>query len=912
MAAMTNPREKIQMVYSFGGGRAEGDARMAALLGGKGANLHEMSRLGLPVPPGFTLTTEVCRLYTRDRRFPDALRESVDAAIAGLGSRLGRHFGDAEAPLLLSVRSGAPVSMPGMMDTVLDIGINDATLPGLERQLGSRRAALDCRRRFAQMFGGVVAGIDDSLFEDQIDALRRIRSAPDDAALSTEDLAALVDTFESLYERETGETFPHDPHDQLWRSIAAVFDSWSNPRAVTWREIEHIPGDMGTAANVQAMVFGNAGDTSASGVAFTRDPATGYPRPTGEFLPNAQGEDIVSGTRTPQPLSRAADGQEHAGTSLEEWMPEAHARLLQIFDTLERHYRDMQDVEFTIERGELFVLQTRNGKRTAAAMVKVAHDLADQGQIDRATAISRVDPARLEQVLHPTLAPAKDGAGSILVARGLGASPGGAVGKIALDPRSAIDRAARGEPVVLVRRETAADDVGGMNAAQGVVTARGGATSHAAVVARGLGKPCVVGCAGLEIDNHAREVHTSHGILGEDDWITIDGTTGEVFKGRRDLESAKPSREFLDLMAWADDARRLGVRANADTPDDARRALELGAEGIGLCRTEHMFFAPDRIRIVRELVLTAGERSRRPELESRYREALDRLRPIQRSDFEEILQAMSGRPVTIRLLDPPLHEFLPSEEGDKDDLAVMLGLPRTDVDAMISALHEANPMLGLRGCRLGIVYPEIYEMQVRALCEATAAVRARGLDPRPEIMIPLVALPAELARLREMVIRVATEVLGAGAAAIHVGTMIELPRAALTAGRIAEHADFFSFGTNDLTQTTFGLSRDDATGFLGLYVESGILASDPFVTLDQEGVGEMVTLAVERGRSAKPGLVIGICGEHGGEPASVAFCHRAGLNYVSCSPFRVPVARLAAARASVAERHGPEEVFGDR
>jgi pyruvate,orthophosphate dikinase len=899
------------MVYSFGGGAADGDARMATLLGGKGANLHEMSRLGLPVPPGFTLTTEVCRRYARDGCFPDELREAVDAAIARLGASLGRTFGSADAPLLLSVRSGAPVSMPGMMDTVLDIGLNDETVVGLARELGSRRAALDCQRRFAQMFGAVVAGIDDALFEHEIEAMKQARAAASDANLSADDLALLVRSFERLYERQTGESFPRDPLDQLWRSISAVFDSWSNPRAVTWREIEGIPGDLGTAANVQAMVFGNAGETSASGVAFTRDPATGDRRPIGEYLANAQGEDVVSGARTPRPLSRARDGRAGEGISLEEWMPDAHARLLDVFDILERHYRDMQDVEFTIERGTLHVLQTRSGKRTAGAMVKIAHDLAAEGLIDRETAIARVDAARLDQLLHPMLA-SRVGELVVPLARGLGASPGAAAGKIAFHPREAIERTAQGELVVLVRRETAADDVGGMNAAQGVLTARGGATSHAAVVARGLGRPCVVGCSGIDIDENAQTVTADGRVLGEGDWITIDGTTGEVFIGRREMSPAEPTPEFLALMTWADGIRRLGVRANADTPEDARRALEFGADGIGLCRTEHMFFAPDRIRTVREVVLTATARRHRPELESRYRDALDRLLPVQRADFEAILEAMSGRPVTIRLLDPPLHEFLPNEEAGKDELAAALDLPRADVDAMIASLHEANPMLGLRGCRLGIAHPEIYEMQVRAVFEAVVAVRARGFDPRPEVMIPLVALPEELARLRELVERVAVKILGVTVTPIHVGTMIELPRAALVADRIAKHADFFSFGTNDLTQTTFGLSRDDATEFLGLYLASGLLASDPFVTLDQEGVGQLLEIGVQKGRTAKPELVIGICGEHGGEPASVEFCHRAGLDYVSCSPFRVPVARLAAAQAAIAQRRGAEEAFGDR
>jgi pyruvate,orthophosphate dikinase len=592
-------------------------------------------------------------------------------------------------------------------------------------------------------------------------------------------------------------------------------------------------------------------------------------------------------------------------------MPAAHARLLEVFAVLEDHYRDMQDVEFTIERGTLYVLQTRSGKRTAVAMVRIAHDLAREGRIDRETAVLRVDPARLDQLLHPTLAPTS-GERAVPLARGLGASPGAAAGRIALDAARAIERAARGEPVVLVRRETAADDVGGMNAAQGVLTAHGGATSHAAVVARGLGKPCVVGCAAIEVDERARTVAADGRLLAEGDWITIDGGTGEVFVGRREMTSRDPAPEFRALMEWADGMRRLGVRANADTPEDARRALDFGAEGIGLCRTEHMFFAPDRIRTVRELVLTAAARRDRPELESRYRDALARLLPVQRADFAAILEAMSGRPVTVRLLDPPLHEFLPVDEAGKDALAASLGLPRPDVDAMIAALHEANPMLGLRGCRLGIAHPEIYEMQVRALCEATTAVRARGFDPRPEIMIPLVALPEELARMRALVERVARATGDGFPQPIHVGTMIELPRAALTADGIARHADFFSFGTNDLTQTAFGLSRDDATGFLRLYLESGILSRDPFVTLDRAGVGRLIEIGVEKGRATNPGLGIGICGEHGGEPASVEFCHRAGLDYVSCSPFRVPVARLAAAQAAIVERRGAEAAFGDR
>ncbi|MFQ5698302.1 MAG: pyruvate, phosphate dikinase [Myxococcota bacterium] len=877
-------------MYSFGAGAAEGRADMRERLGGKGANLAEMSRLGVPVPAGFTISTEVCsEFFESRRRLPSDLRESVLKALAKVERQMDCRFGDPERPLLVSVRSGARVSMPGMMDTVLNLGLNDRTVEGLAARSGDRRFAFDSYRRFIQMYGNVVLGIDHECFERHLAARKKARGVDLDTALEVEDLVALVGTYKSEVERETGKPFPERPVDQLLGAISAVFESWELPRARTYRKLNGIPDDWGTAVNVQAMVFGNLGPRSATGVAFTRDPSTGEKRFFGEYLPEAQGEDVVAGIRTPHPISRA-DRRPGDPESLEEAMPTLYRKLLQVARKLERHYRDSQDLEFTIQEGTLWMLQTRTGKRTGAAAVRMAVDMARERLIDRATALRRVEPSQLQQLLHPTLdvdsAPAPLG-------RGLPASPGAASGAIVFSAGTAEVRALAGEDVILVRRETSPEDIHGMIAARGVLTALGGMTSHAAVVARGMGKCCVSGCSELDVDAERGIAILSGTELKEGDVITLDGSTGRIYPGRVATRDPELGEHFQTLMRWADRARRLSVRTNADTPQDAVQARRFGAQGIGLCRTEHMFFQADRILAVRRMILADS-----PEARGR---ALAQILPMQRGDFEGIFEAMKGLPVTIRLLDPPLHEFLPHDGDELSQLARELGEPLEEVQRKVNAQREQNPMLGHRGCRLGISHPEIYEMQARAIFQAACAAARRGLRPMPEIMIPLVIDPGELALLRELVETAARDEMKKAGRRVRftIGTMIEVPRAAILAEALAQHADFFSFGTNDLTQMTLALSRDDAGRFLPGYVERGLLASDPFVSLDAAGVGELVKMGTERGRQGRPGLKIGVCGEHGGDPASVRIFEQLGLDYVSCSPFRVPVARLAAAHAAL-------------
>ena len=889
-----------KLVYLFGDGRAEGGADMRELLGGKGAGLSEMSRLGIPVPPGFTITTEVCgAYYAAGRVWPGGLEEQVRAGVAHLEAITGTRFGDPANPLLVSVRSGARVSMPGMMDTVLNLGLNDATAEGLARAAGDERFAWDSYRRFVAMYGDVVLGLkretdlDADPFEAMLERAKEAHGAAEDTDLPAAALRELVTGYKAEALARTGAAFPDDPWEQLRAAIGAVFESWESPRAVVYRDLHGYPGDWGTAVNVQAMVFGNLGEDCATGVAFTRNPKNGARGLFGEYLINAQGEDVVAGVRTPQPI-RAAERAPGGPPSMEEAQPAACADLLAAAERLETHFRDMQDIEFTVQRGKLWVLQTRNGKRTGPAMVKVAADLVEQGLIDREEALRRQEPEQIAELLHPVF---DESAPADVIARGLPASPGAAVGRAAFSAAEAAERAAAGEDVILVRVETSPEDIEGMLAARGILTARGGMTSHAAVVARGWGKCCVAGCGALDVDYAAGTVRVeTEGravTVGRDDVISLNGTTGEVMLGAVPLADPELPRELERLMGWADAARRLGVRANADTPEDARRAREFGAEGIGLCRTEHMFFGEDRILAVRRMILAEDERGRRG--------ALAHILPMQRRDFEGILRAMAGFPVTIRLLDPPLHEFLPRERAEIERVAAAMGVDADHVAQRVEALREFNPMLGHRGVRLAVTYPEIYEAQARAIAEAARALRAEGVDARPEIMIPLVGTAAELARLRERVEAVVADVAGGRGAepAIAIGTMIELPRACVTAGAIAEHADFFSFGTNDLTQTAFGLSRDDAGRFLPEYLRQKVIQKDPFVELDREGVGELMRIAIERGRAASPGLKLGICGEHGGDPASIAFAHGAGLDYVSCSPYRVLIARLAAARAAL-------------
>ena len=882
-------------VYPFGGAATSDDPRAKdkTVVGGKGANLAEMASIGLPVPPGFTIATDECVRYLKEGGdFSDALREEVAKSLQHIEKTVGKRFGDVADPLLVSVRSGARVSMPGMMDTVLNLGLNDETVQGLADTSGDPRFAWDSYRRFIQMYSDVVLGLDHGLFEEALEIAKEDKGFYNDTEMELEDWQTLVEQYKAIVREEFGDDFPQDVTQQLWGAIRAVFDSWDSDRAKVYRRLNDIPADWGTAVNVQAMVFGNMGETSATGVAFTRDPATGEKAYYGEYLINAQGEDVVAGIRTPQYLTRAA--REAAGAkplSMEESMPEAYAELARVFDLLERHYRDMQDIEFTVEREHLWMLQTRSGKRTAKAALKMAVDMVGEGLIDEKTAILRVDPMALDQLLHPTLDPQ---ASRDVLTTGLPASPGAASGKIVLDADTAEQWSQRGEKVILVRVETSPEDIHGMHAAQGILTARGGMTSHAAVVARGMGRPCVSGASGVSIDLKARTLRIGERALAEGDTLTLDGGTGQVMAGEVATIEPEMAGDFGVLMEWADRHRRMKVRTNAETPADCRMARQFGAEGIGLCRTEHMFFDASRISAVREMILADSEKGRRA--------ALAKLLPEQRSDFREIFEVMVGLPCTIRLLDPPLHEFLPHADEDFVELADATGLGVDHLRRRASDLHEFNPMLGHRGCRLGITYPEIYEMQARAIFEAACEVaESSGEAPVPEVMIPLVATRRELELLRGLVDRVAAEVFAEKGRKVEylVGTMIELPRAALMAGEIAEEARFFSFGTNDLTQTTLGLSRDDSARFLAQYVEKGIFARDPFVSLDIDGVGQLVQIAVERGRATDPDLKLGICGEHGGDPASIAFCETVGLDYVSASPYRVPIARLAAAQASL-------------
>jgi pyruvate,orthophosphate dikinase len=878
-------------VYRFGDGAAEGRADMKNLLGGKGAGLAEMSNLGLPVPPGFTITTEVCTyFYAHGKSYPAELKDQVADGLAALERSLGARFGDANNPLLVSVRSGARVSMPGMMDTVLNLGLNDQAVAGLARRSGDERFAYDSYRRFIQMYGQVVLGVDHHHFEDLIENHKLETGASLDTDLSAEDWRTVVSGFQDVVSQEYGHPFPQDPEEQLWGAIGAVFGSWMNSRAVTYRRLHDIPADWGTAVNVQAMVFGNMGPDCATGVAFTRDPSTGANAFYGEFLVNAQGEDVVAGIRTPQHLTIAGkEANNSALPAMEEVMPEVLTELHKVRRTLEDHYRDMQDIEFTVQRGKLWMLQTRTGKSTAQAALKIAVSLVEEGVIDREEAIRRVEPGSLDQLLHPMLDPS---AKTTVLARGLPASPGAASGKVVFSADEAEAFAARGEAVILVRIETSPEDIHGMHAARGVLTTRGGMTSHAAVVARGMGRPCVAGAGDLRIDYEARTMAARATLVKAGDIITIDGSTGEVMVGEVPTIQPELSGDFATLMGWADAIRHLKVRANAETPIDARAARRFGAEGIGLSRTEHMFFEADRIGAMRRVIMAEDEAGRRAGLAD--------LLPIQREDFAEIFRIMKGLPVTIRLLDPPLHEFLPKTEAEFGEMARLTGKDVATIRHRALALHETNPMLGHRGCRLGITYPEIYEMQAAAIFEAAVAVvKEMGEAVEPEIMVPLIATKKEFDILKAMIDRIGKEVMTREGTVVPylVGTMIELPRAALLAGEIAETAEFFSFGTNDLTQTVFGLSRDDAASFVGAYQRLGIFEHDPFVTLDVTGVGELVRIAVERGRAARPGLKLGICGEHGGDPPSITFCQEVGLDYVSCSPYRVPIARLAAAQA---------------
>ncbi len=878
-----------QYVYRFGGGVDDKGAGNKNLLGGKGANLDGMAAIGLPVPPGFTITTEVCTAYyAGGEQFPDGLTDQVAQGIAHIEGVTGRAFGDPANPLLVSVRSGARVSMPGMMDTVLNLGLNDVTVEGLAASSGDPRFAWDSYRRFIQMYADVVLGLNHHAFEDALEIAKEDRGYFLDTELEAADLIELVAEYKRLVEAEWGKPFPQDVNEQLWGAVGAVFSSWESERAKVYRRLNSIPGDWGTAVNVQAMVFGNMGDTSATGVAFTRDPATGENAYYGEYLINAQGEDVVAGIRTPQYLTKAA--REAAGAkplSMEEAMPEAYAELAAVFDRLETHYRDMQDIEFTVERGKLWMLQTRSGKRTAKAALKIAVDMAAEGLISRDEAVCRVDPMALDQLLHPTLDPQ---APRDVLTKGLPASPGAASGKIVFDADTAEKWNDLGEAVILVRVETSPEDIHGMHAARGILTARGGMTSHAAVVARGMGRPCVSGAGSLAIDNAAKILRVSGRELKEGDVITIDGATGEVMAGAVPTLQPELVGDFGTLMEWADGARRMKVRTNAETPHDAQVAREFGAEGIGLCRTEHMFFDASRITAVRQMILAEDEKGRRA--------ALDKLLPEQRKDFAAIFEVMAGLPVTIRLLDPPLHEFLPHQESEFAEVAEAAGVGIEALKQRAAELHEFNPMLGHRGCRLGVTYPEIYEMQARAIFEAACALPTA---PVPEIMIPLVATKRELELMKDVVDRAAEAVFAEQGKRIDylVGTMIELPRAALMADEIAEVGAFFSFGTNDLTQTTLGVSRDDAARFLIHYVDKGIYATDPFVSLDVEGVGQLIDIAATKGRATRADIKLGICGEHGGDPASIEFCEKTGLDYVSASPYRVPIARLAAAQAAL-------------
>ncbi len=880
-------------VYRFGDGQAEGRADMRNLLGGKGANLAEMSSLGLPVPPGFSITTEVCTYYYAHKKtFPDDLKAQVDAGIGQIEKITGMKFGDPAAPLLVSVRSGARVSMPGMMDTVLNLGLNDETAAGLAKQSGDARFAYDSYRRFIQMYGNVVLGVEHHHFEEILDLHKADLSISLDTDLTAENWQKVIADYKAKVEEQLGKPFPQEPRTQLWGAIGAVFASWNIPRAITYRKLNDIPEDWGTAVTVQAMVFGNMGSDCATGVAFTRNPSTGEKEFYGEYLVNAQGEDVVAGIRTPQHLTIAGKKINNSTLpAMEEVMPAVFAQLNDVRHQLESHYRDMQDIEFTVQKGKLYMLQTRNGKRTAQSALKIAVDLCQEGLIDKKTAVQRIDPASLDQLLHPTLDPK---AKRDVVARGLPASPGAASGKVVFTADEAEDRSSKGDKVILVRVETSPEDIHGMHAAVGILTTRGGMTSHAAVVARGMGRPCVSGAGDLRVDAATKHIIVKGQKILDGDVITIDGGTGEVMIGAVPTIEPQLSGDFATLMGWADEARKLKIRTNAETPLDARTARKFGAEGIGLCRTEHMFFDGERIIAMREMIMAEDVTGRK--------KALAKILPMQRQDFVELFTIMKGLPVTIRLLDPPLHEFLPNSRGEMAEVAAAAGVPVEAVAARAAALHESNPMLGHRGCRLGITYPEIYEMQARAIFEALDQVkRESGDTAEAEIMIPLVSIPKELHLMKAIIDRVAGEVEKESGVKLpySVGTMIELPRAALLAGEIAKDAAFFSFGTNDLTQTTFGLSRDDASRFIQSYERQGILARDPFVTLDSDGVGELVKIAAERGRKTRPDIKLGICGEHGGDPASIHFCAKVGLNYVSCSPYRVPIAKLAAAQAAL-------------
>ncbi|MFL5026532.1 MAG: pyruvate, phosphate dikinase [Microvirga sp.] len=885
-----------QWVYTFGDGKAEGQAGMKNLLGGKGANLAEMSNLGLPVPPGFTITTEVCTYYyDHGRSYPEELKTQVENALTYIGRLTGRTFGDAENPLLVSVRSGARASMPGMMDTVLNLGLNDLTVGALAKGAGDERFAYDSYRRFITMYSNVVLDIEHHHFEEILDEYKDRKGYSLDTDMTAEDWKAILPRYKNLVEKELGKPFPQEPQEQLWGAIGAVFGSWMNNRAIKYRELHAIPASWGTAVNVQAMVFGNMGETSATGVAFTRNPSTGESELYGEFLINAQGEDVVAGIRTPQDITekaRIASGSDKP--SMESAMPEAYNELVRIYGILEKHYRDMQDMEFTVETGKLWMLQTRNGKRTAKAALRIAVELASEGLITQEEAVTRVEPAALDQLLHPTIDPKAE---RKILATGLPASPGAASGEIVFNSDDAEAAKKAGHKVILVRVETSPEDIHGMHAAEGILTTRGGMTSHAAVVARGMGKPCVSGAGQIRVDYASQTLTVAGQTLKKGDIVTIDGSNGQVLLGQVEMLQPELSGEFATLMGWADKVRHMKVRANAETPLDAKTARNFGAEGIGLCRTEHMFFEGDRIVAVREMILSDDEAGRRA--------ALSKLLPMQRKDFVELFTIMSGLPVTIRLLDPPLHEFLPHSEEEMQEVAKAMNASVDKLKHRARELHEFNPMLGFRGCRLAVAYPEIAEMQARAIFEAAVeAGKTTGQPVVPEVMVPLVMTKAELDLVKARIVAMAEAVAKESGVKVdyQVGTMIELPRAALLAGEIAESAEFFSFGTNDLTQTTLGISRDDAASFLGPYTQKGLLPADPFVTIDQEGVGELVKLAVERGKKTRPNIKLGICGEHGGDPASIHFCQSVGLDYVSCSPYRVPIARLAAAQAALGNK----------
>jgi pyruvate,orthophosphate dikinase len=888
----------MKWVYFFGNGKAEGNKEDRGLLGGKGANLHEMTRMGLPVPPGFTITTEVCKYYySNNKKYPNGLIEEIKENIKKVESIMKRKFGDPKNPLLFSVRSGARVSMPGMMDTILNIGLNDKTVLGLVRQGKNPGFAYDCERRLIQMYGGVVLGISEKQFEDLLNEKKKKRGVSRETELTSEDWIELIEEYKKIISEFTYKEFPSDPYEQLWGAIGAVFESWNNKRAIEYRQFYNIPDDWGTAVNVQAMVYGNMGKNSATGVAFTRDPATGENIFYGEWLMDAQGEDVVAGIRTPHPLNiqqkNRKEFQEKNLPSLEEEMPHVYGELLKIYKKLERHYRDMQDIEFTIENGKLWILQTRAGKRTSMAAVKIAVDMVEEKLITKEEAVERITPEDIDTLLHPMLDPR---AKYDVIAIGLPASPGAASGEVVFTPEDAVLLHKQNRPSILVRLETSPEDIAGMKVCEGILTQRGGMTSHAAVVARGMGKPCVVGCESISIDYEREEFRVKDLVVKKGDKITIGGGTGRVILGDVPKIKASRSKEFDKLLSYADEIRRLKVFANADTPESARLAREFGAQGIGLCRTEHMFFEETRIQAMREMILSDTKEERR--------KALFKLLPMQREDFKKIFREMNGFPVIIRTLDPPLHEFLPYEDERIDELAKKIGISVAKLKERIDSLRELNPMLGWRGCRLGISYPEITEIQAYAVFEAVCEVRKEGIEVIPEIMIPLVAEAREFENQRKVIDRVAKEVMKKYNMNIkyYVGTMIEIPRAALTADKIACFADFFSYGTNDLTQTTFGFSRDDIGKILPDYVEKGILKWDPFQRIDEDGVGKLIQMGVERGRGVKPNLEIGICGEHGGDPSSIEFCHKIGLNYVSCSPYRIPIARLAAAQSAIKEK----------